>query len=251
MQNNLLRANKNIAWKKTTGNSYTESLEIHLGPYINSLNSLGEYYYILKDLRRSTHDVVSDNLKKLTGYNPKEFTVNFLKDKIHPEDQSDYLKNEAQSKDFLINLPLKKIIRYKVQHNFKLRKSDGDYIDILQQSMVIRHDLKGISLKFLSVHTDISYLKTSEKLNLTLVSLDNEPSHINVDTKNKTAREPLSKCEKRVLILITEGKVSKEIGEILHISKQTVDTHRNNMMRKSNVKNTSELITKAIKSGWI
>lgn len=61
----------------------------------------------------------------------------------------------------------------------------------------------------------------------------------------------MSKREKDVLILLIEGKLSKEIGDILHISKQTVDTHRKNMIRKNNLNNTGELIGKAIRSGWV
>ena len=48
-----------------------------------------------------------------------------------------------------------------------------------------------------------------------------------------------------------EGKLSKEISDILNISKQTVDTHRKNMVHKKHLNNTGELIGKAIRNGWI
>jgi DNA-binding CsgD family transcriptional regulator len=54
-----------------------------------------------------------------------------------------------------------------------------------------------------------------------------------------------------VLKLLIEGKLSKEISSILKISKQTVDTHRKNMLHKKNLSNTGELIGKAIRYGWI
>jgi DNA-binding CsgD family transcriptional regulator len=37
----------------------------------------------------------------------------------------------------------------------------------------------------------------------------------------------------------------------LNIGKQTVDTHRNNMIERNHLRNTSELIAKAIKQGWV
>ena len=46
-------------------------------------------------------------------------------------------------------------------------------------------------------------------------------------------------------------EMSKEISCILNISKQTVDTHRKNMLHKNNLSNTGELIGKAIRYGWI
>ena len=36
-----------------------------------------------------------------------------------------------------------------------------------------------------------------------------------------------------------------------NISKQTVDTHRKNMVHKKHLNNTGELIGKAIRNGWI
>ena len=57
--------------------------------------------------------------------------------------------------------------------------------------------------------------------------------------------------EKQVLKLLMEGKLSKQISIILNISKQTVDTHRKNMLHKKNLNNTGELIGKAIRYGWI
>ena len=59
------------------------------------------------------------------------------------------------------------------------------------------------------------------------------------------------RIEKQILILLIEGKLSKEISGALGISKQTVDTHRKNMLHKKNLSNTSELIGKAIRYGWI
>lgn len=56
----------------------------------------------------------------------------------------------------------------------------------------------------------------------------------------------LSERETEVLQLVTEGKTTKEIAELLFISTRTVETHRNNMMRKLDVSNSAELISKAL-----
>ncbi len=57
---------------------------------------------------------------------------------------------------------------------------------------------------------------------------------------------PLSKREKEILQLIIEGKTSKEIAEQICISKNTVDTHRRNIIEKTGKKSTAELIGFAI-----
>ncbi len=60
----------------------------------------------------------------------------------------------------------------------------------------------------------------------------------------------LSSREKEVLQLITEGKTSKEIGEILFLSSKTIDVHRNNIMKKIDLFTIPELTKYAIKKGF-
>lgn len=55
----------------------------------------------------------------------------------------------------------------------------------------------------------------------------------------------LSPREAEILKVIAEGLTTKEIAEKLFISTRTVETHRVNMLKKLNVKNSAELIKKA------
>ena len=52
----------------------------------------------------------------------------------------------------------------------------------------------------------------------------------------------LTKREKEILKLISKGKTSGEISKELSIAVATVNTHRQNLIKKYNVKNTSALI---------
>ena len=59
----------------------------------------------------------------------------------------------------------------------------------------------------------------------------------------------LTPRETEVLQLVSEGKTSKEIASIMHISAKTVDTHRRQMMAKLNVSSIAQLTKYAIRSG--
>ncbi|MCX8534275.1 response regulator transcription factor [Chryseobacterium luquanense] len=61
----------------------------------------------------------------------------------------------------------------------------------------------------------------------------------------------LSLREKEILKMIQQGKKSKEIAEILFISINTVNRHRQNILEKMRVSNTTEACTMASNLKWI
>ena len=61
----------------------------------------------------------------------------------------------------------------------------------------------------------------------------------------------LSKSELKVLELVAKGFTSESIGQKLSISKSTVQTHRRNMLRKTNFNNTQQLVGWAVREVWV
>lgn len=61
----------------------------------------------------------------------------------------------------------------------------------------------------------------------------------------------LTRREMDVLKLIAENNTSKEIADKLHLSKRTIDHHRESILSKMEVKNVSALVKKAIEMGLI
>ncbi|OGQ85467.1 MAG: DNA-binding response regulator [Deltaproteobacteria bacterium RIFOXYD12_FULL_56_24] len=59
----------------------------------------------------------------------------------------------------------------------------------------------------------------------------------------------LSAREREVLQLITEGKSTREISLLLHISIKTVETHRQQIMKKLHLRTVAELTKYAIREG--
>ncbi|UII25542.1 response regulator transcription factor [Fulvivirga maritima] len=61
----------------------------------------------------------------------------------------------------------------------------------------------------------------------------------------------LSERELEVLQLVAKGYTTKEIANQLYVSARTIETHRVNIMRKLQVQNSAEMITKAAKCDLI
>ncbi|HMK05569.1 MAG TPA: helix-turn-helix transcriptional regulator [Ferruginibacter sp.] len=60
----------------------------------------------------------------------------------------------------------------------------------------------------------------------------------------KETKRLISKRELKILELVAKGYTSEKIGELLHIAKSTVQTHRRNMLHKTSFNNTQQLV------GW-
>ncbi len=73
-----------------------------------------------------------------------------------------------------------------------------------------------------------------------------------IDKKEKESRQKdLSAREMEVFKLFAEGLSNRHIAEKLFISVRTVETHKNNIMKKINLKTTVDLVKFAIKNNII
>jgi DNA-binding NarL/FixJ family response regulator len=66
-------------------------------------------------------------------------------------------------------------------------------------------------------------------------------------TNKVTLESPLSEREKEILLLICKGMSTQKIATALSLSKRTVDSHRANILSKTNCRNTASLVAYAIK----
>jgi DNA-binding CsgD family transcriptional regulator len=245
---------KNI-WKTAVSRSSHEQLTFELDLYKKLLNffQVGDYYYFIFHIAIFEFELVSREIETVLGYQPSEFDLKHLLDITHPEDRPYFLNFESKAGEFLANLPVEKLMKYKIRYDYRIKKNNGQYIRILQQAMVIDHDEAGRIVRTFATHTDITHLKAEGKPVFSIIGLEGEPSYINIDVEKIFAvtDETLTKREKEILNLLIEGNHSKQIGEILNISKQTVDKHRKNMLYKHKLNSTGELIGKAIRQGWL
>ena len=68
---------------------------------------------------------------------------------------------------------------------------------------------------------------------------------INYMSSQNISENVLSNKENEILGLISKGLTTKEIATKLFVSTRTIETHRTNILKKLEVKNTAELIKKA------
>jgi two-component system response regulator NreC len=71
------------------------------------------------------------------------------------------------------------------------------------------------------------------------------------EMEKERRKQNISPREMEVLKLFAEGMSNREIADKLFISVRTVETHKNNIMRKINLKTTVDLVKFAIKNNII
>lgn len=87
---------------------------------------------------------------------------------------------------------------------------------------------------------------------ITNILLSSYLSDDQIDVSEKENRQKsLSDREMEVFKLFAEGHSNREIAEQLFISVRTVETHKNNIMKKINIKTTVDLVKFAIKNNII
>lgn len=243
-------------WKEISRDAQIEDIAFELEIHKKLLNifQVGDYYYMIFNVRETKFDLVSPDIANVLGYAPNEVNVPFFIGNIHPEDQPWFLNFENKVQEFFATLTRDQVPNYKVRYDYRIKKKNGTYIRVLQQVVTIQADGENNVVRTLVVHTDITHIKPEGLPLLSFIGMNGEPSYINVDVDKvftNPGPEMITFREREILTLLIEGKDSKGIAEALYISKQTVDTHRKNMLHKTGCSNTASLISIAIRNGWV
>jgi len=72
---------------------------------------------------------------------------------------------------------------------------------------------------------------------------------VNDDVSANETIEKLTPSEIKIVKLLTEGKVTREISSLLFVSEKTVERHKSNILKKLKLKNTAQLVRFAVEKG--
>lgn len=167
----------------------------------------------------------------------------FIYERMHPEDLVDKRMLEYEFFRFIDRLPPERKLGYKAVCGIRMRDCNGEYIRVNNTTQVLRLSPAGMMWLVLCCY-DLSAEPTEQAgiggsiINSAtgeIVSLSFSDSRANI----------LSVREKQVLRLIKSGRLSKEIACDLGISVNTVNRHRQNILRKLSVGNSLEAVRAA------
>ena len=242
-------------WKEIGQHKKPEELKVEVELYKKMLNlfQVGDYCYFIFSPPEMRMEYTNESIQKLLGYTPEEFTLEKFLEVIHPDDLETYLNFEATITDFWKNLSPEKVFKYKTRYDFRIRCKEGQYKRLLQQVAVIQSDNDGAVLRTFVIFTDISDLKQSNKMILSIMGLEGEPSYIDIQPVQKLTprKDILTRREMEIFRLMIEEYQTMEIAAILNISPHTVGSHRKNIFKKTSTNSVLQLVKLGLEKGWL
>lgn len=195
-------------------------------------------YFFLFDSFSNQVIFTNSAFETITGYKSSDFTIDLLLEIIHPEDRDYFFECEERGLHFTNSLSFNQHFKYTMNYTYRIRTKSGKYIMIQQECQAIEVNDSGHLTKTLVNHRRIPmYAKRPERD----YKIYDKTKNIFIDSDNCYN---LSDREFEVLTLIQEGRNSGEIADVLHISKNTVITHRKNILNKTDSNSFIELIKK-------
>lgn len=229
-----------MAKRKTTLDSweklYNNQKSLH-SKQPDQKNLIDNYFFIFDCIN---NNILFTNIsfETLTGHDSATFNIDKLLEIIHPDDLEYFYKCEETGLNFTNGLLFNEHYQYLMSYTYRIITKDGQEVYILQQCQAIEVNNQGNLSKTLVMHKRIdSY--TERPAND--YKIFDKSRNIYIDSENCYN---LSKRELSILELIKEGKSTMDISKELSISKHTVDTHRKNILKKTNSATFIDLIRK-------
>lgn len=176
----------------------------------------------------------------LLGFKDDAITIDFLFKNFHPDDSE------------IVHRVTKAAISYCKEHpgnsdssqlflTYRHRTKEGLYIKVLNQITIFDTNNDDIIKTLLIRLTDISFLDNSDNVSWTFKKI-NLNEKVFKGLVYDSYKNFFSKRELEVIDKIAKKLSNKEIGQQLHISEDTVASHRKNIFKKAKCHNPEELI---------
>lgn len=232
-------------------NRPTESDYASAKHYVNAIKIFSQTTYqsvYIIDYYKRGFAYVSDNPLFLCGAKPQtvlNLGYLFYLQNVPEQDLKLLLEINNTGFSFFKNIPREERLQYTISYDFNLTQPDKSLLLVnhkLSPMLLDRDSNIWLALCVVSLSSNHSAGNISiRKLGSEIIHQYNESQKI----WNTIKGLKLSKTEKEVLVLSSQGLTMKEIGKKINLSPDTIKFHRISIFNKLHVKNITEAITYA------
>ena len=228
-----------------------------IAPHIERLKELDKVlptsstFLMLTNTLEQRYEYFTKNIELGMGITREKLYKEGIKlflEMIHPEEVELWLAMVKEMTAFIAeNIKVEDRTRLDIQYNYRIKvPKEGKYLNVIENQIPVHYTDEGqIALCFgqvtlighdeeLPIRGKIRIL--NQKNQYETLFLKNYSKEIYLDT--------LTNRENDIVRLLAMNNTSKEIGDKLCISHQTVDKHRKNILKKLGLNSTRDLVSK-------
>jgi DNA-binding CsgD family transcriptional regulator len=198
------------------------------------------------DVQSMSYPLILGDVEQVCGWTKEHchqvgiegYVAQFLPDSFWGLNQVFSLINQ-----YVATLNKEQLKLFKSIYDYEMKGGDGSIRRILEENIALKTNQEGQIIHFLAYISKISHLKSEGKQHIHL-SGGNKARLFELNHRLHTIEELVlpSKRELEVALLLGKGYISEAIAQQLFISVHTVNTHRQNLLRKLRMSDATELI---------
>jgi len=224
---------------------------------IGEIFAPGKFYYYVINFADSTICNHHEDILKIHGLIKYPVHLKEIIDLIHPDDIEFVMEAERMSIE-----KIKEINGFdyqqelKTSYCFRMRTSKGNYELFHHQALHTYKDENGRLLQSVNIHTNIENITHQNSYVVLLSGINGREDFHQMQwmehgKPHESTPVIFTKREVEIINCIAKGYSTGEISDLLNISEEMVRTHRKNILRKSDCRNSSELIKKTFEWGYL
>jgi DNA-binding CsgD family transcriptional regulator len=249
-------------WEETWTQNIEDENKIYnfFKPVIESipLLALGEYYWqIFYNAQPFPKILMAEGaVDKLTPLNAEglvKASVEEFFSFYQPDDLTHTLTFLSKIFRLIIDDEPQKRKNYNITIYARILNSEGVYAWNSIQYPALYFDENDQFLFGMVLYTNVNHLMRADAEPIMTVLYSDQPdnqkfTHYSLNNIEGVQKNypHVSQREKEIIVLLSKGNSSKQIADILGITKNTVDNHRQRLLKKFDVKSSSELVIKAM-----
>lgn len=214
----------------------------------SSIHCVGPYIWFISDLRHPKPILVGGQIEKMTGYTEQEVLASNFTIALKLITVKDFLYLALSGRRFwkyFYGKPVHERLFIKASYSYSFHRKDNSTFHALHQAATLKMDANGKAVFQFDLIQDISHFNPVAACRHFIID-SSDPAEVkripsDMGLWRKTV-ELLSPSELKVLSLIKGGFTSQEIADRLYLSVHTIKTHRQNMLEKTGVQSSIELL---------
>jgi DNA-binding CsgD family transcriptional regulator len=196
----------------------------------------------------------SESIHDVMGYPASEFMkngVSFALGLMHPDDLLVLRPVFEEVTSLVKQVSVEERPYFRFNYSVRFRAPTG-YRLLYQQNIPLAFNEAGLPYLLIALVSDITSYAKNDGVHYSIsVNVPGKPIRHLLSSRSATSNSPLTERENEIVQHLANGLDTNEIAKKLFISEGTVRKHRQNILEKTEAKNSVHLVRLAVANGWV